>query len=79
MDDARPAEREQGAGGPLLTTPELAQRWKMSARSLERWRRQGRGPAYISLPRKVLYPLANVQAYENGRLRLRGTFRGGPA
>ncbi len=52
-----------------LTTLELAMRWNMSPRSLERWRHLGQGPRYIPLPRKVVYRVADVEAYERERLK----------
>ena len=33
----------------LLTQSELARRWKISPRSLEKWRVLGLGPAYIKI------------------------------
>ena len=53
----------------LLTSEELAERWKMSAGTLQNWRVKGRGPAYIKLGEgratKVLYRLEDVVEFEN--------------
>ncbi|MDD5479637.1 helix-turn-helix domain-containing protein [Rhodoferax sp.] len=43
---------------------ELAQRWGMSPKTLQRWRSEGRGPRYFKLSRKVIYPMAEIQKFE---------------
>ena len=48
---------------------ELAKRWNMSARTLERWRCLGTGPKYLKIGGRVTYPLAEVEAYEAARTR----------
>lgn len=57
----------------FLTTPQLAERWHMSQGTLENWRTQGKGPAYVKLspnkPGKVLYKLEDVEAFENDNFR----------
>ena len=57
----------------LLTTKELAERWKMSVRTLEGWRNKGKGPKYIKFgngdAHKVLYCLTDVIEYENRNVR----------
>lgn len=50
---------------------ELARRWKLSPRTLERWRWTGEGPNYIKLGGRVVYRLADVEAYETEHLRAR--------
>lgn len=42
----------------------LAERWLMSPRTLEQWRWQGRGPRYLKLGGRVIYPLSEIEAYE---------------
>ncbi|WP_241250686.1 helix-turn-helix domain-containing protein [Paragemmobacter kunshanensis] len=54
-----------------MTTAELAERWRMTTRTLERWRAERYGPAWHTIGGKVLYLLADVQAYE-GRHRRKG-------
>jgi hypothetical protein len=44
---------------------QLAERWALSARTLERWRVNCIGPKFILLPGKVIYRLCNVEADEN--------------
>ena len=52
-----------------LTQGELAKRWRMSPRSLERWRAEGFGPEWIRLRGRVLYRIEDVVAFERARLR----------
>jgi Helix-turn-helix domain len=51
---------------PHLTTEELATRLKLSPRTIEDWRLDGRGPKH--LPDPVRYRLADVEAWEESRL-----------
>lgn len=52
-----------------LTQGDLAERWRISPRTLERWRCEGKGPDWISLPGRVVYRIEDVLAYEDERLR----------
>ena len=47
-----------------LTTAELATRWGLHSDTLLRWRKAGKGPSYFKTPGSVLYPLAEVEQYE---------------
>jgi hypothetical protein len=48
-----------------LTIDQLAERWHMSPRTLEKWRTLKKGPRYLKFGRKkVLYPIAAVVAFE---------------
>jgi hypothetical protein len=47
----------------------LAQRWSISARTLERWRWCGTGPRYLKIGGRVLYRLEDIEAYEARQLR----------
>jgi len=47
---------------------ELARRWCISPRTLERWRWTGDGPRYIKLKGRVAYREADVEAFEAERL-----------
>ena len=51
----------------FLTQDELALRFRISPRTLERWRWQRTGPNYVKLGHKVVYALADVEAYERRR------------
>jgi hypothetical protein len=48
---------------------ELARRWRMSPRTLERWRWLGLGPQHIKIGGRVIYRLADIEAYEAENLR----------
>ena len=48
---------------------ELAARWKISPRTLERWRWTGDGPAFIKIGGRVVYRLEDVETYERTQLR----------
>ncbi|WP_249041968.1 helix-turn-helix transcriptional regulator, partial [Oceanicella actignis] len=50
-----------------LNQVELAARWKISPRTLERWRWTGEGPAFIKIGGRVVYRLEDVEAYEANR------------
>jgi len=50
-----------------LTQQELALRWRISHRTLERWRWLKTGPYFTKLGGKVRYSLADVEAYERRR------------
>ena len=52
-----------------LTPTETAARLRITIGTLSNWRVQGVGPKFIKVGRKVLYPLAQVAAYESGTLR----------
>ena len=48
---------------------ELARRWKLSPRTLERWRWLGQGPRYVKIGGRVVYRLEDVEAFEVDSLR----------
>jgi len=52
-----------------LNQTELAERWTISARTLERWRWKGEGPAYLKIGGRVVYRIEDVLAYELDRQR----------
>ena len=43
---------------------ELSRRWRLSPRTLERWRLQGTGPQYLKVGGRVVYRLKDIEAYE---------------
>lgn len=47
----------------------LARRWDVSPRTLEKWRTLGVGPAYIKIGGRVRYLLEHVLAYETENRR----------
>ena len=52
-----------------LTQIELAKRWRISPRTLERWRWQKLGPQYLKVGGRVVYRLEDVEAFEAAKLR----------
>lgn len=52
-----------------LTQGQLADRWQMSPRTLERWRWVGEGPRFLKLGGRVIYRLEDVENYEAQQLR----------
>ena len=48
---------------------ELARRWKLSPRTLERWRWLGRGPRHIKVGARVLYRVEDIEAFEADGVR----------
>lgn len=52
----------------FLTPTELADRWNMKTTSLANYRSLGTGPDYLKIaPRKILYALEDIEAYEAER------------
>lgn len=51
-----------------LDQQQLADRWKISTASLERWRCEGIGPKFLKLCGRVLYRLVDIEAYEESCL-----------
>ena len=52
-----------------LDENKLAERWSMSARTLQRWRQQGKGPHFLKLGGRVVYRLTDVEAFERDQRR----------
>jgi hypothetical protein len=53
-----------------LNQVELAQRWKISPRTLERWRCFGGGPRFLKINGRILYRLEDIEAFEAAQLRM---------
>jgi predicted site-specific integrase-resolvase len=51
-----------------LNQNQLAERWNVSPRTLERWRWLGQGPVYLKLGGRVSYRLEDIEQYEANRL-----------
>lgn len=43
---------------------ELARRWRISPRTLERWRWLKEGPPYLKIGGRVVYRVQDVEAFE---------------
>lgn len=52
-----------------LNQKELARRWNISHRTLERWRWTGQGPTFLKLGGRVLYRLSDIEAFEQSQLQ----------
>jgi predicted site-specific integrase-resolvase len=48
---------------------ELAARWNISHRTLERWRWTGEGPKFLKMGGRVVYRLEDIEAFEVERSR----------
>ena len=48
---------------PLIPPPQLAGLLNISIRTLERWRVEGVGPAYVKAGRRVLYRREDVESW----------------
>ena len=53
-----------------LNQTQLAERWNISPRTLERWRWVGDGPRYLKIGGRVVYRVEDIEAYEAAQLRL---------
>ena len=54
----------------VLSETELAHRWGVSPKTLQRWRTEGRGPQYLKLSKRVTYPLDAITEYERCALHI---------
>lgn len=52
-----------------LSQTDLANRWRMSPRTLERWRFTGEGPQFVKLGGRVVYRLEDIEAFEHRQIR----------
>ena len=52
-----------------LSQTDLANRWRMSPRTLERWRFTGEGPQFVKLGGRVVYRLEDIEAFELLQIR----------
>lgn len=62
-----------------LSQIELAARWNISHRTLERWRWTREGPNFIKLGGRVIYRLEDIEAFELEQLRAQSDDRGNQA
>lgn len=53
-----------------FTQKELARRWTVSHRTLERWRWKGTGPAFMKIGGRVVYRLEDILEHEKEHLHL---------
>lgn len=58
-----PVGHEANEFDEFLTDPQLAKLVKTSTRTTETWRRNGNGPPFIRLGRRILYRRCDVEAW----------------
>jgi hypothetical protein len=56
------------ASNTMLIQIDVANRWHISPRTLEQWRWLGNGPRYVKIGARVLYPIGEIEAFEQGNL-----------
>lgn len=49
---------------PSFNENQLAERWALSIKTLQDWRRKGTGPAYLKLGKAIRYPHEIVEKFE---------------
>lgn len=47
-----------------LKEEDLARRWGLSVRTLQRWRWAKKGPPYLKIGHRVVYRLSDIEAWE---------------
>lgn len=52
-----------------MTQADLAERWRISEATLERWRTESNGPLFLKLGNQVRYRVQDVEAFEEVALR----------
>jgi hypothetical protein len=52
----------------FLTSKELADRWRLSDQTLANWRHARKGPRFVKVGNRVLYPVEVIQDYEKNTL-----------
>lgn len=57
------------ASGSRLLEGELAERWRVSVRTLQSWRWKGRGPAYLRVCGRILYRIEDIVEFETSSTR----------
>ena len=62
-----------------LSVSDLADRWRIGRRTLDRWRWIGEGPAFLKLGGRVVYRLQDIEAYEAAQIRTRTDVAASPA
>ena len=48
----------------FLTSKEVASRWRLSEQTLANWRHGRKGPPFVRIGAKVLYPSEGINAFE---------------
>lgn len=53
----------------MINEVELARRWNLGPKTLQRWRSEGRGPWFMKMSKRVVYPMDEVLDCESQALR----------
>lgn len=56
-------------GTPFLTSSELAKRWRLTPKTLDKWRCAGKSPPYEKIGSRILYKIDEIEAFERKALR----------
>lgn len=64
MTEAQHQDAERQDVVHLVKEGELAERWKTSHRTLQRWRKLGYGPRWLKIGAGIRYPLTEILAFE---------------
>jgi hypothetical protein len=64
-----PQRKETEMKANCINQIQLAVRWGISHRTLERWRWTGEGPKFVKLGGRVVYRLSDIEEYEQTMLR----------
>lgn len=51
-----------------INQKQLAERWRISQRTLERWRAIGWGPLFLKIGNRVVYRVEDILVYEEQHL-----------
>lgn len=47
-----------------LNQVDLSRRWRLSPRTLERWRWLGQGPSFLKVGGRILYRIEDIETFE---------------
>ena len=56
-----------GSNKKFLTTKELAERWRVTEKSVLKWRKEGKAPPFYTIHGSILYRLADVEELEEAK------------
>lgn len=56
-------------GMPFLTSSELAHRWRLTPKTLDKWRCAGKSPPYEKIGSRILYKMDEIEEFERNALR----------
>lgn len=60
----KPGVRVPAPSPIALNEHDLAARWRLSVKTLRRWRQEHLGPAFCKLGARVIYLLSEIEAFE---------------